>query len=293
MKNPRNFFLHYYKFHCTKAGTVKSMTKAAFVAACKDNRHDHDSKLTKISLDTMLHKTRGIVFKTTSFSESSVVVQIFTEKFGLQSYLINGVKKPKAKISMNILQPLHLLEMVVYHKPAGNIQRVAEVRQQPFFLSIPYNIVKSSLAMFLNEMLYKSVRQQSSDEVLFEFLFNAIEILDRMDESVVNFHLYFLLRLTRFLGFFPDLTHVDGALYFDLTSGNFSVQIPPHTSIIEQPLTDLWRQLLQSNFNNLHLLQMETAERRIILAKILEYYRLHIDGFGQIKSHLVLEEVLS
>ncbi|HUH33525.1 MAG TPA: DNA repair protein RecO, partial [Daejeonella sp.] len=186
----------------------------------------------------MLHKTRGIVLKTTSYSESSVVVQVFTEKFGLQSYLINGVKKPKAKISMNILQPLHLLEMVVYYKPSGNIQRAAEVRQQPVFLSIPYNIVKSSLVLFLNEVLYKAIKQQTADEVLFEFLFHAIEILDRMEAGAVNFHLYFLLRLTRFLGFYPDLTLADSASYFDLTNGNFTKQIPPHSSLIEQPLTD-------------------------------------------------------
>ena len=241
----------------------------------------------------MLHKTRGIVFKTTSYSESSVVVQVFTEKFGLQSYLINGVKKPRAKISMNVLQPLHLLDMVVYHKPNGNIQRVAEVRQQPVFLSIPYNIVKSSLVMFLNEMLYKSIRQQSSDEVLFEFLYHAIEILDRMEEGVVNFHLYFLLRLTRFLGFYPDMSQAGNAAYFDLTSGTFTGQIPPHTSIIEQPFADLWKNVLQTNFNNLHLLRISANDRRILLSKILEYYRLHIESFGQVKSHSVLEEVLS
>jgi DNA repair protein RecO (recombination protein O) len=112
----------------------------------------------------MLHKTRGIVFKCTDFSETSVVVQIFTEKFGLQSYLINGVKKPKAKIKQNVLQPLHLLDMVVYHKAAGNIQRVAELRHVPVFQNIPYDIVKSSLAIFINEVLYKSVRQQTADE---------------------------------------------------------------------------------------------------------------------------------
>ncbi len=154
-------------------------------------------------------------------------------------------------------------------------------------------IVKSSLVMFLNEILYRSIRQQSADEVLFEFLFHAIEILDRMEEGVVNFHLYFLLRLTRFLGFFPDLTQAAGSSYFDLTSGSFTTQIPPYTSIIEQPLAGLWKDLLQSNFSNLHRIQMTTAERRVILSKILEYYRLHIEGFGQIKSHFVLEEVLS
>lgn len=241
----------------------------------------------------MLHKTRGIVFKTTSYSESSVVVQVFTEKFGLQSYLINGVKKPRAKIKMNILQPLHLLDMVVYYKASGNIQRVAEVRQQPVFLSIPYDIVKSSLVMFLNEVLYKSIKQQTADEILFEFLFHAIEILDRMEAGAVNFHLYFLLRLSRFLGFYPDMTKAATGSYFDLTNGVFTKHIPPHSGLIEEPYTQIWAKLLQSNFDNLHLLQISAVERRVILAKILEYYRLHIEGLGPIKSHLVLEEVLS
>ena len=241
----------------------------------------------------MLHKTRGIVFKTTNYSESSVVVQVFTEKFGLQSYLINGVKRPKAKIRMNMLQPLHLLDMVVYHKSTGNIQRVAEIRQQPVFLTIPYDIVKSSLVLFLNELLYKAIKQQTADDIMFEFLYHAIEILDRMEDGAVNFHLYFLLRLTRFLGFYPDMTNAETAGYFDLTNGNFSKQMPPHSSLVEQPYTGIWLKILQSNFDNLHLLHISSPDRRIILTKILEYYRLHIEGLGPIKSHLVLEEVLS
>ncbi len=241
----------------------------------------------------MLHKTRGIVFKTTSYSESSVVVQVFTEKFGLQSYLINGVKRPKAKIKMNMLQPLHLLEMVVYHKATGNIQRVSELRQQPAFVSIPYNVMKSAVIMFLNEVLYKAVREQIADDVLFEFLFHAIEILDKMEHVNVNFHLYFLLRLSRFLGFYPDISKAVDASYFDLQGGCFTQHLPPHSYSIDQPLCTLWFQLLQSNFDTLHTLHISVAQRRILLGKVLDYFRLHIEGFGQIKSHLVLEEVLS
>src|ERR1700748_1892988 len=126
----------------------------------------------------MLHKTRGIVFKTTDYSETSVIVQVFTEKFGLQSYIINGVKKAKAKISRNMLQPLHLLDMVVYHKNAGNVQRISELKNSPVLQTIPYDVIKSSLAIFLNEMLYKSLRQQSADENLFGFIFSAVEWLD-------------------------------------------------------------------------------------------------------------------
>lgn len=241
----------------------------------------------------MLHKTRGIVLKTTDFSESSVVVQVFTEKFGLQSYLINGVKKPKAKIKLNILQPLYLLDMVVYHKSAANIQRVSEIRHQPIFLSIPYNIVKSSLAMFINEFLYKAIKQQTADEVLFEFLFHAIEILDRLEHGIANFHLYFLLRLTRFLGFYPDDSFKKNADFFDLVDGCFVSGQTAHKNILVQPQTGQWRELLLSNFDNLQNLQISNQSRRILVDKLIEYYQLHIDGFGQIKSHHVLEEVLS
>jgi len=241
----------------------------------------------------MLHKTRGIVFKTTNYSESSVVVQIFTEKFGLQSYLINGIKRPKSKIKLNSLQPLHLLDIVVYHKTSGNIQRVSELRHLPVFLSIPYDIVKSSITMFLNEVLYKSLRQHESDVVLFEFLFHAIEILDSISIGVSNFHLYFLLRLSRFLGFYPDTTLAGRADFFDLKNGCYSKMHPPHTMILEQPLTGLWTSILNAKFDNLEDLNISTVQRKQLLEKVLEYYRLHIEGFGQVRSHEVLEEVLA
>lgn len=241
----------------------------------------------------MLHKTRGIVFKTTDYSESSVVVQIFTEKFGLQSYLINGVKRPKAKIKLNSLQALHLLDMVVYHKNNGNIQRVSELRHLPVFITIPYDIVKSSIVMFLNEMLYKSLKQHDADEVLFEFLFHAIEILDSMSKGISNFHLYFLLRLTRFLGFYPDTSLASSADYFDLKLGCYSKSQPPHSQILEQPFTSIWTALLNAKFDNLESLSISSFERKHLLYKILEYYQLHIEGLGPVKSHEVLEEVLA
>lgn len=240
----------------------------------------------------MLYKTRGIVFKTTNYSESSVVVQVFTEKFGLQSYLINGIKKPKSKIKLNSLQPLHLLDMVVYHKPSGGIQRVSELRHQPVFLSIPYDIVKSSIVLFLNEVLYKSLKQHEADEVLFEFLFHTIEILDSISAGLANFHLYFLLRLTRFLGFYPDMTLAKDGAYFDLMDGRYTPQQPPHALILEPAYAAVWTSIINSNFDDLESLKISAASRKFLLEKILTYYRCHVEGFGQIRSHEVLEEVL-
>ncbi|MBM3401321.1 MAG: DNA repair protein RecO [Bacteroidetes bacterium] len=241
----------------------------------------------------MLHKTRGIVFKTTNYAESSVVVQVFTEKFGLQSYLINGIKRPKSKIKLNSLQPLHLLDMVVYHKSSGSIQRVSELRHLPVFQTIPYDIIKSSITLFLNEVLYKSLRQHESDEVLFEFLFHAIEILDGISKGVSNFHVYFLLRLTRFMGFYPDTSLAGRADFFDLKNGCYSKMQPPHSLILEQPLSGIWTSFLNAKFDNLEELTISSAQRKQLLEKVLEYYKLHVEGFGQVRSHEVLEEVLA
>lgn len=241
----------------------------------------------------MLHKTRGIVFKTTDYSESSVIVQIFTEKFGMQSYLINGVKKSKGRIRMNMLQPLHLLDMIVYHKPSGNIQRISELRNDPVFESIPYDVVKSSLAIFLNEVLYRSIRLHSADERMFEFLYRSIEVLDHLKTGLANYHLWFLLQVTRYLGFYPESRSASGSRYFDLKDGIFTKSLPLHVHVMQGSIVNHFLSLLSCNTEALGHVKMSPSERKELLTKILEYYHLHVDNMGEIRSHLVLEEVLS
>lgn len=240
----------------------------------------------------MLHKTRGIVFKTTDYSESSVIVQVFTEKFGLQAYIINGVKKPRAKISRNMLQPLHLLDMVVYHKPNGNIQRATEVKNVPVLKTIPYDIVKSSLVIFLNEVVYKAVRQQETDETLFNFIFYAIEWLDNQQHGLANFHLLFLVQLSRYLGFHPERNEASTTSYFDLKDGLFVAKRPEHNLFLAPPYTQYFNLLIDRSFDELPEIKLPNDIRHFLLDRLIEYYALHIEGFGQIRSHEVLEEVL-
>jgi DNA repair protein RecO (recombination protein O) len=241
----------------------------------------------------MLHKTRGIVLKTTPYGDSSVVAQIFTEKFGIQSYMINGIKKPKAKIRMNMLQPLHLTEMVVYHKTNTSIQRVSELRPMPIFRTIPYDIIKSTIAMFLNEVLYKSIRQQSTDEQLFDFIFSGICWFDETEPANVNFHLAFLLKLTRFLGFAPSTETKSNQSFFDLQEGAFCSMPPVHPYFLGKADAALFISFFTTSFDKLHELQLSNADRRSILEKILVFYTLHTASFGEIRSHQVLEDVLS
>jgi DNA repair protein RecO (recombination protein O) len=241
----------------------------------------------------MLHKTRGIVFKTTDYGESSVIVQVFTEKFGLQSYIVNGARKPKAKIARNMLQPLHLLDMVVYHKNTGNVQRIKELKNLPQLLTIPYDVIKSSLAIFLNEVLYKALKQQAADESSFDFVFSAIEWLDHQTEGLANFHLLFLIQLTRYLGFYPDRYLAGEADYFDLKNGVFSRYKPDSVLYLSPPYTQKFTMLLQCSFENMAQLKLNNDDRRYLVQKLLEYYALHVEGFGNVRSHEVLEEVLS
>ena len=239
----------------------------------------------------MLYKTRGIVLKATNYSESSVVVQVFTEKFGLQSYIVNGARKPKAKIGMTILQPLHLLDMVVYHRGNTSLQRISEARQRPPFQTIPYDIAKSAVVLFLNEILYKCLRQQSADEPLFDYVFNAVSWLDTLEKMPPNFHLLFLLKLSRYLGFLPVLPK-NGQPFFDLKDGVFCRNLPPHSLVLQHPHTGQLADLLACSFDRLDSLTISLADRRFLLTKLIDFYRLHVDNMGEIKSHGVLEEVL-
>jgi len=238
----------------------------------------------------MQHKTRGIVLKTTKYSESSVVAQVLTEKFGLQSYLVNGARKPKAKIGMALLQPLHLLDMVVYHRENTSLQRMADARQMPPLQSIPHDTVKQTVALFLNEVLYKSLRQQGADEPLFNYLFHAISWWDHLERPIPHFHLFFLIKLSRYLGFSPTLTK-SNLPFFDLKEGVFCLSLPAHPWVLQNPHTFYFSNLLTASFEELAKLHIPLTDRRLLLQKILDFYRLHIDHLGEIHSHEVLEEV--
>lgn len=240
----------------------------------------------------MLHNTRGIVLKITNYSETSLVAQIYTEKFGLQSYLINGVRKAKPNISRGVLQGLNQLQLIVYHKPTGNLQRIKEIQNQPAYKYIPFNPIKSAILIFINEVLYKILRQQESDERLFEFICQSISIFDLNEENPANFHLVFLMQLSRYLGFYPDTANADTSTYFDLKEGAFTNYRPLHPLYIDEKLTVKFLELLRTNFENCHSLSLSATNRRELLQLILQYYTLHVDGMSGIQSHEILEEVL-
>jgi DNA repair protein RecO (recombination protein O) len=241
----------------------------------------------------LLHKTKGIVFHVTPYSESSVVAKIYTELFGLQSYLINGVRNKKAKIKSGLLQPLSLLEMVVYHKNHGGLQRIKEIRQQPQFTSIPFDVMKSSMIMFMNEVLYKSVKEEEANPQLFDFIFHALQLLDLDTESNSSFHIHFLIQLAKLLGFFPLGNYSKATAVFNLQDGIFQAEEPVHPYYIGSSVSLHFDKLLNASLSDSINIDISVSQKRELIEKILQYYALHITGLGNINSNKVLEEVWS
>lgn len=238
----------------------------------------------------MLQRTRGIALKLTNYSENSVVAQIYTEHLGLQSYLINGARKPKAKIHINLLQPLHLLDMVVYVKDNGSLQRIKEAQPAPALQQIPLDITKSAIAMFLNEVLYKVLKHQSPDPQLFHFIQQSILWLDQTTSPIQNFHLCFLMKLSRFLGYTPT-TSPEIKPFFDLSEGVFTNQPPAHTYLLQAPHTAIFHAILISNYDDCQHIKMEHADRKYLLQQTINFFKLHTENFGKVNSLIILEEI--
>src|SRR6056297_547073 len=239
----------------------------------------------------MIYKTHGIVLHHIKYSETSVIATIYTEQFGRQSYMINGVRGRKSRIKANILQPLYLLNMEVYHKTTRDLQRVKELQNAFIFNSMPYDVKKSTLALFIAEILYQTLREQEPHPDLFRYLFHSIQMLDIKDEGLAIFHIYFLLHLTKYLGFFPNNNYSTKNQYFDLRKGIFTPQKPIHSDALDQEESEALNHLLAFSENQHENLKMNYPLRIGIIEKILKYYKLHHEGISEIRSFTILKEV--
>lgn len=240
----------------------------------------------------MLHKTSGIILQTTNYSDSSLIAKIYTEKFGLQSYIINGVRGKKSKTKASLFQPMALVDIVVSNSEKSNLQRISEINIQHPYTDIPYNIVKSSIAIFLNEILFRALKEEHSDEDLFSYIKNSLLILDLKTDSCSNFHIYFLLQLSRFLGFYPQGSFSENTPCFDLNEGKFISIIPSHNNYLKPPTAAMLSEFLNSNFEKIQELKMDATQRKKILHALILFFQFHISSFGEIKSLEVLEQVI-
>jgi DNA repair protein RecO (recombination protein O) len=240
----------------------------------------------------MFHHTRGIAIHSTKFSETSSVVKIYTELFGLQSYLVKGVRKMKSKIKPGLFQPLTLLDLVVYHKEKSSLQNLKEAGYSHPYQTIPFDIRKSSIALFINELVYKTIHEEEPHPELFSFLHDTCLRLDTTADNLSLFHLLFSLQLTRYLGCMPQLNYSARTPFLNLREGIFQATAPEHHDFLDPKMSHLFFQLLQTPEGGGVSIQVPAKTRDALLETILFYYRLHVPGFRELQSHHILHTVL-
>ena len=241
----------------------------------------------------MLEKTRGIVFHKIKYSESSLIVKVYTEKFGLQSLMARGTRSKKSKLKAGLFQHLSLLDLVIYRNKKKDIHHIKEVKPAYSFSSIPFDIRKSSLIIFMNEVLYKSIKEEEKNEALFQYLYNSIQILDMKKEGIGEFHLLFLIQLSKFLGFFPERNFSKEKQTFDLQEGKFFKTTETSELLMNSPYSQYLFQLLSLTFYSQKHLKIPGNLKNDFLEYLLKYYRIHLPDFGELLSHIVLREVLN
>jgi DNA repair protein RecO (recombination protein O) len=241
----------------------------------------------------MLYNTRGIVFKYFKYSESSIIARIYTEKFGLQSFIVKGVRNKRSPTKLAFFQPLTLVNLVAFHKEGKSLNHLKEISVNYAYQSIPLKMEKRAILFFLDELLYRSIREETPNQELFDWLFNALNWFDLNTLGTLNFHLVFMLQLSRFLGFYPKKTAGKKQAVFDLQEGQFTDSIPKHPQYISGVLAEKLELLFTATFENSQSLNINNADRRKLLDILITYYRLHLPGFGEMKSLEVLQTVLS
>lgn len=239
----------------------------------------------------MVETTRAIVFSSIKYAEADLIVTAYTKNSGLKTYLLRGVlKSKKGKLKASYFQPLTQLEIVAHHKNKGTLERISEVK-----VAYPYNtlhteIVKSSLVMFLAEMLKNVVQEEEENEILFQYIEASLQWLDN-HESIANFHILFLLKLTEYLGFYPDTSNAH-LQYFNLAEGLFEDQDVSIYSYSGAVVGNL-RRFFGINFEAMSGIKLTKKERLDVLNVVLDYYNLHLQNFTKPKSLVVLNQLFN
>lgn len=239
----------------------------------------------------MLEKTRGIVLHTLKYSDSSLIVDVYTELLGTTSFMVRIPKSRKAALKSVFFQPLSLLELDCDFRLKVSLQKIKDVRVCYAYSSVPYHPYKSSMALFLAEFLYRALRQEVQNKPLFAYLFYSIQWLDRSLDHFSNFHLVFITRLTRFLGFYPNVEEYRSGDYFDMQNGRFCSCQPFHNAYLKPEEAARIPLIMRMNYDTMHLFVMNRIERNRYLEVLNDYYRLHVPDFPELKSLEILRQL--
>ncbi len=238
----------------------------------------------------MLAKSNGIVLHTVKFGEKSLVVTLYTREWGRQAYLMNASRGAAARNKAVIMQPLFIVEVDGYMRKTREIQRIKECRLAHPYATLPYDIRKSTQAIFLAELLFRVLQEQESNCALYDFVEESLLFFDRMESGISWFHLWFMVHLTGFMGILPNLED-KGGTWFDLRKGTLVSPKPPAGEGMDSGTTRLLQELTGMKIGDLSGARLNSGCRKMLLYNLISYYQIHFESMGAMHSHEVLKEV--
>ena len=241
----------------------------------------------------MLERTVGIVLHQVKYNDECVIVNIYTLQHGNVGFLVKMPRHKRSNVKTLLLRPLNILELDFDYRPNQSLQRIRDMRLHVSYESLPYDPIKGTIALFLSEFLYYTLKNEMENPSLFSYLCNSLEWLDRSQKGLSNFHLVFLLRLTRFLGFWPNILNYKKGRVFDMREAAMADTLPLHSQYLNAEESALLPFLLRMDYASMHLFHFSRGQRAEVLERVIDYYRMHIPEFPELKSLDVLRTVFS
>lgn len=239
----------------------------------------------------MIAKTDAIVLHTIKYGDKKIIVDMFTKEMGRMAFAVTVSSKNTGKMKKQYFQPMTMLELTCDLRPGQQLQRLKDVRLTAPASSICLCADKLAIALFVAEFLYYSLRSEQRNVTLYDYICDSLQWLDAANDGYANFHLTFLMRISRFLGFFPNLEDYHEGCVFDMRNSCFSLTVPMHHDFIAADDAALLQKLMRMNFATMRLFRMSRHERNRIAEVLVEYYRIHIPGFPMLKSLEVLQQL--
>ena len=237
------------------------------------------------------YKARGVVLHTLKYGDSSMVVYLLTDVGGRRSYMVQGVRSTRGRGSkLALFQPMFAVEFEGLESPRRQMDSFREIRSGAVLRSVPFDVRKSTIALFMAEVLYRLVRESEPNGPLFDFVWGSVGALDAMEEGVANFHLWFLANLSRFLGFYPGNAYTAGA-FFDIREGLYTKTPPPHAGYMIGEHARTLDDFIRCDVRCLGEIGLNRRQRVGFLDALLVYYGYHLDAIRAVQSVKILQEV--
>ncbi len=241
----------------------------------------------------MIVTTKGIILKSIKYGETSLIQDIYTEAFGLKSYIVSGVRNKKKGNKSGLLQLMGLVEMVVYNKDNSSLNRIKEVKAAKLYTSIPFDVIKSTTGMFITEVARRAITENEQSEELFRLLYDSFSYLDDTDHSIALFPILFMIKLSKELGFSPADNYTADRPVFNIMEGEFIADHINSQYNMDATASQYFYSLLHEDFGIAHAFQVPKAIRLYLLEQLIMFYQLHLNNFGEIKSLEVIRQVLN